>query len=150
MAILTRRSVLRSSVGFAAAGALGRRYIANAQATTAEVWFAQGFAEEEDPALKNLVADYVKASGNKIDLQIIPFAPLRQKAVAAIQTGVVPDVMEAADLEFAPLQTWADKLHDVTDIVETQKKDFAPITIESSCLYTGATKKRAYTIAPMN
>ena len=53
MAILTRRSVLRSSVGFAAAGALGRPYIANAQAKTIEVWFAQGFAEEEDPALRN-------------------------------------------------------------------------------------------------
>ena len=58
MPILTRRSVIRSSVGFAAAGVLSRPYIANAQAKTAEVWFAQGFAEEEDPALKNLVADY--------------------------------------------------------------------------------------------
>src|SRR5882762_9993702 len=149
MAILTRRSVLRSSVGFAAAGALGRPYIAHAQAKTIEVWFAQGFAEEEDPALKNLVADYEKASGNKIDLQIIPFAPLRQKAVAAIQTGVVPDAMEVADLEFAPLQTWDDKLIDVSDIVETQKKDFVPISIDSAFLYNGVTKKRAYTMVPM-
>ena len=149
MAILTRRSVMRSTVGFVAAGALARPYIANAQAKTAEVWFAQGFAEEEDPALKNLVADYEKASGNKIDLSIVPFAPLRQKAVAAIQTGVVPDAMEVADLEFAPLQTWDDKLVDLSDIVETQKKDFAPIAIDSAFLYNGVTKKRAYTMVPM-
>src|SRR5882762_9400260 len=149
MAILTRRSVLRSSVGFAAAGALGRPYIANAQAKTAEAWFQQGFAEEEDASLKRMVADYEKASGNKIDLSIIPFAPLRQKAVAAIQTGVVPDAMEVADLEFAPLQTWDDKLVDLSDIVETQKKDFAPIAIDSAFLYNGVTKKRAYTMVPM-
>ena len=75
MAMLTRRSVLHGSVAFAAAGTLARPHIANAQAKTAEVWFAQGFAEEEDIALKKLVADYEKASSNRIDLQIMPFAP---------------------------------------------------------------------------
>jgi hypothetical protein len=38
MAILTRRTLLRDSLGLAAAGALARPYIANAEATTAEVW----------------------------------------------------------------------------------------------------------------
>jgi multiple sugar transport system substrate-binding protein len=149
MAILTRRSVVRGSLGFAAAGLLARPFIANAQAKTAEVWFAQGFAEEEDIALKKLVADYEKASGNKIDLSIVPFAPLRQKEVAALQTGVVPDVMEAADLEFAPLNAWADKLVDVGDVVETQKKDFVPISLDSCFLYDGVTKKRGYYMVPM-
>src|SRR5207248_1794042 len=149
MPALTRRSVIRSTVGFAAAGTLARPYIANAQAKTAEVWFAQGFAEEEDIALKKLVADYEKASGNKIDLSIVPFAPLRQKEVAAVQTGVVPDLMEAADLEFAPLNAWDDKLIDVGDVVETQKKDFVPIAVDSCFLYNGVTKKRAYYMVPM-
>src|SRR5216683_5772863 len=146
---LTRRSVLRGSAGLAAAGALARPYIANAQATTAEAWFAQGFAKEEDASLKKMVADYEKASGNKIDYSLVPFAPLRQKAVAAIQSGVVPDVMEVADLEFAPLQSWDDKLTDVSDIVETQKKDFLKLAVDSSFLYNGVTNKRAYTMVPM-
>ena len=81
MATLTRRSVMSSSLGLAAAGALVRPHIANAEATTAEVWWVQGFAEEEDVAFKKMVADYEKASGNKIDDSIIPFAPLRQKEV---------------------------------------------------------------------
>ena len=149
MTVLTRRSVLRSSLAFGAAGTLARPFIANAQATTAEVWFAQGFAKEEDVSLKKMVADYEKASGNKIDLSIVPFAPLRQKAIAAIQSGVVPDAMEVADLEFAPLQTWDDKLLDVSDIVETQKKDFAPLAIDSAFLYNGVTKRRAFTMVPM-
>ena len=149
MANLTRRSVLRSSLGLAAAGVLTRPYIANAQAKTAEVWFSQGFAKEEDVSLKKLVADYEKASGNKIDLSIVPFAPLRQKEVAAVQTGVVPDVMEAADLEFPALQSWDDKLVDVSDIVETQKKDFVPIAVDSCFLYNGVTKKRGYYMVPM-
>jgi multiple sugar transport system substrate-binding protein len=149
MPLLTRRSVIRSTVGFAAAGALARPYIANAAATTAEMWWTQGFAKEEDTSLKAMVAEYEKTSGNKIDLQIVPFAPLRQKNVAAIQTGVVPDIMENADLEFAALQSWDDKLLDVSDIVETQKKDYAPIAIDSCFLYNRATKKRGYYVVPL-
>jgi multiple sugar transport system substrate-binding protein len=145
----TRRFVIRGSLGLAAAGAVVRPYIANAAATTAEMWWAQGFAKEEDASLKKLVAEYEKASGNKIDLQIVPFAPLRQKNVAAMQTGVVPDIMETADLEFASLQSWGDKLLDVSDIVETQKTDYAPIAVESCLLYNGATKKRGYYVVPL-
>ena len=149
MTNLTRRSVLRNSVGLVAAGALARPYIANAAATTAEVWWVQGFAKEEDSSLNRIVADYEKASGNKIDLSIIPFAPMRQKAVAAIQSGVVPDIMNTPDLEFAPLNSWDDKFLDVSDIVEPLKKDFAPIAVESCFLYNGVTKKRGYTVVPL-
>src|SRR5262249_20360122 len=146
---LTRRSVLRSSLALGTAGALARPFVANAQAKTAEAWFAQGFAQEEDVALKMLVADYEKASGNKIDLSIVPFAPLRQKNVAAIQSGVVPDVMEVADRHFAPLQSWDDKLLDVSDIVEPLKKDFVPVALDCCFLYNRVTRSRGYTMVPM-
>src|SRR5215471_14173995 len=132
---LTRRSVLRSSLALGVVGTLARPFIANAAATTAEVWWVQGFAKEEDTAFKKMAADYEKASGNKIDYSLIPFAPMRQKAVAAIQSGVVPDIINTPDLEFAPLNSWDDKFLDVSDIVETQKKDYSPIAIESCFLY---------------
>jgi hypothetical protein len=77
-----------------AAGALTRPYIANAAATTAEVWWAQGFAQEEDAAFKKVVADYEKASGNTIDYSLIPYAPERQKIISAVTSGVVPDLFQ--------------------------------------------------------
>ena len=79
MTTVSRRSLLGGSMALAAAGTLARPYIANAAATTAEVWWAQGFVPEEDEAFKQIVADYQKASGNTIDYSIIPFAPERQK-----------------------------------------------------------------------
>ncbi len=149
MAILTRRSVLRGSLAFGAAGTLARPHLANAAATTAEVWWVQGYAREEDAAFKKMLADYEKASGNKIEASIIPFAALRQKAVSAITSGVVPDVIENLDIEFPSLNSWDDKLVDVGDIVETQKADFASIAIDSSFFYNGVTKKRGYYMVPM-
>ena len=149
MNILTRRSVLRGSLAFGAAGTLARPHIANAAATTAELWWVQGFSKEEDAAFKRMVAEYEKASGNKIDDSIIPFAPLRQKEVSAIASGIVPDVMEVYDREFAALNSWDDKLVDVSDIVETQKADFSPIAVDSCSLYNGVMKKRSYYMVPM-
>src|SRR5579863_4855418 len=150
MADMTRRSVLRGTAGLlAAAGTVARPYIANAAATTAEVWWTQGFVPEEDTAFQKLVADYEKQSGNKLDYSIIPFAPLREKEVSAITSGVVPDVMEDADFEFAALQSWQDKLEDVSDIVATQKSQFTETALVSSYYYNNATKKRSYYLVPM-
>ena len=99
MAILTRRSVLRASLGIATAAVSARPHIANAAATTATVWWTQGFAQEEDISFKKIVADYEKASGNTIDQTIAPYAPMRQKIVSAITSGVVPDLFQNTPAE---------------------------------------------------
>src|ERR1700736_5272239 len=103
MRSLSRRSVLSGSLALTAGGSLGRPYIANAAATTAEVWWIQGFVPEEDAAYKKIVADYEKASGNKIDYSIMPFAPLRQKIVSAVTSGVVPDLYQSTPTELIAL-----------------------------------------------
>jgi multiple sugar transport system substrate-binding protein len=145
----SRRSLLRGSLAVAAAGALGRPYIANAAATTATVWWTQGFAEEEDVAFRKMVADYQKASGNTIDYSIVPFAPLRQKEISAITSGSVPDVMEFADFELLPMSAWQDQLVDVSDVVESQKSQFMDTALHSTYCYNNATKKRSFYAVPM-
>ena len=144
MAILTRRSVLRGSLGLAATGALARPYLANAAATTATVWWAQGFVEEEDTAFKKVVADYEKASGNTIDYSIIPFAPERQKIISAITSGDVPDVFQNNPGEVIALFAWDDKLVDVTDVVETQKEEFSETALLLTYCYNSIEKKRSF------
>ncbi|MGH7086333.1 MAG: ABC transporter substrate-binding protein, partial [Acetobacteraceae bacterium] len=145
----SRRSVLRASLGVAAAGTLlGRPYIANAQAKTATVWWAQGFVPQEDAAFEKLVADYEKASGNKIDYSIVPFAPLRQKFISAITSGVVPDLVEPAFGPFIPLQAWADTLEDVSDVIEPYKSQFVEAALLSVNCYNNVTKKRSYYALP--
>src|SRR6266481_6130555 len=103
MTTMTRRSLLRSSLALTAAGALARPYIANSAATTATVWWVQGFAQEEDISFKKIVADYEKASGNTIDYSIIPYAPMRQKIVSAVTSGGVPDIFQNNPAEIIAL-----------------------------------------------
>ena len=145
---LTRRSLLRNSLGSAAIGALARPFIANAQAKTAAVWWVQGFAQEEDIAFKKLVADYQKASGNTIDYTIIPFAPERQKIVSAMTSGVVPDLFQNNPVEILALYAWDNKLVDVTDVVETQRSEYTETALLTSHCYNSVEKRRSYYAVP--
>jgi len=145
---LTRRSLLHASAGLAAAGTIGSPYIANAAATTAEVWWVQGFAQEEDIAFKKMVADYEKASGNRIEYSILPFAAMRQKEIAAVTSGVVPDIINVGDYFFAVLSAWNDQLVDLTDVIETQKSLFMPTALQTVNAYNNAAKKRSYYMIP--
>src|SRR5271169_2216955 len=126
MAILTRRSVLRASLGLAAAGTLARPYMANAAASTATVWWIQGFAEEEDISFKKIVADYEKASGNTIDY------------------SVVPDLFQNTPAEIIALYAWQDKLVDVSDVVETQREEYTDTALLTARCYNNVEKKRSF------
>jgi multiple sugar transport system substrate-binding protein len=143
MAHLTRRSMLRGSLALAATGTLARPHVAKAAATTATVWFPQGFVQDEDVALRKIVADYEKASGNKIELSITPFAPERQKIVAAITSGVVPDVMASNPNEILQIYAYQDRWIEVGDVVETQRAHFSETALVASQAYNSVAKKRA-------
>jgi multiple sugar transport system substrate-binding protein len=144
MAILTRRAVLRGSLGLAGAATLARPYIASAAATTATVWWVQGFAPEEDVSIKKIFADYEKASGNTIDYSIIPYAPERQKIVSAITSGIVPDLFQNNPAEIIALYAWEDKLVDVTDVIETQKSQYNETALLTAHCYNSAEKRRSF------
>jgi len=148
MATVTRRSVLRSSLALGAAGALARPYIANAAATTATVWWTQGYAQEEDIAFKKIVAEYEKATGNTIDYSIVPNAPLRQKIVSAVTSGVVPDVFPNQPAEIIALFAWNDKLVDLTDVVETQREEYTETALLTAYCWNSVEKKRSFYGAP--
>src|SRR5919109_3390801 len=149
MAHLSRRSMLRGSLGLAAAHTVGFPYIAKAAATTATVWFAQGFVQDEDVALRKAVADYEKQSGNKIELSIIPFAPERQKIISALTSGVVPDLVDSNPAEIITQYAWKDQWVDVTDVVETQKAHYHPTAMLAAHAYNNVTKKRSFYGVPV-
>jgi multiple sugar transport system substrate-binding protein len=147
---LSRRSVLGTSLGLVAGGALARPYIANAQAKTAVCWINQGFIPEEDAAMQKVCEDYMKASGNKLDYSIMPFMAQNQKTISALTSGDVPDlVFMDAPATILPQNAWDDKIVDVSDVVlpyESQLSDTAKIC---STFYNKATKKRSYYLCPI-
>src|SRR6516165_11780729 len=147
---LSRRRVIGGSLGLAAAGTIARPFITNAAATTASVWWTQGFVPEEDAAFGAMVADYQKQSGNTIDYSLIPFAPLMQKIISSLTSGDVPDVIshDIQDQQVVPQNAWHDKLLDLTDIVEPLKSQLHPTAYLGSRFYNSVTKTRGVYQAP--
>jgi multiple sugar transport system substrate-binding protein len=150
MTQVTRRSLIRMPLGFAAAGALACPYIANAQATTATLWINQGFVPAEDAAFRKTAADYEKESGNKLDYNVMPFQALNQKVIAALTSGDVPDlIFHDAPATILPQNAWDDRLVDVSDIVEAQKSLLSETAIAASTYYNNATRQRSFYLAPI-
>jgi multiple sugar transport system substrate-binding protein len=149
MTRLSRRSLLRGSL-LTAGAVTARPFIANAAATTASVWWPQGFVREEDVGFRAVVSEYQNASGNKIDYTLVPFAPLMQKIVGALTTGDVPDVMnhDTAANTVIPQNAWNDKLVDLTDVVDTQKSQYHPTAYLAAQYYNNVTKRRSIYYAP--
>ena len=89
---------------------------------------------KQDAGFRNMVAQYEKASGNTIDVSIVPIAPMRQKIVSAL-TG--PDLMETTTQGVTVVRQNArnDKFIDLTDVVETQKTQYHPTAILASQYY---------------
>src|ERR1700693_1244007 len=146
----SRRSVLRGSLGLAAAAALSKPYIANAAATTATVWVNQGFVPAEDNAFKQLAADYMKASGNTLDYSIMPFLAQNQKTVSALTSGDVPDlVFMDAPQSIIPQNAFEDKLVDVSDIVKPYEAHLSKTARECSTFYNKTAKAHSYYLAPI-
>jgi multiple sugar transport system substrate-binding protein len=144
MGDLSRRAVIRTTLGLAASGGLARPYLASAAARTATVWWIQGFVQEEDIAFRKIVADYEKVSGNTIDFSIIPFAPMRQKIVSAVTSGIVPDLFQNTPAEIVALYAWDDKLLEVSDIIEPQRKEYTETALLSAYCYNNVAKRRGY------
>ena len=150
MVNMSRRSAIAGCFGLATIDTLARPFIANAAATTATLWQGQGFFPEEDAAFRATVADYEKASGNKIDYSIMPFTALNQKAVSAMTSGSVPDlIFSAAPETILPQFAWNDQLLDVTDVVDTQKAKLSATALACSSFYNKAKKARSFYLCPV-
>ena len=151
MARIGRRSAILGSLGLAATGILAHPHIGNAAAGTAVVWRDQGFVPEEDNAFRATVAAYEKASGNKIDLSIMPFTALNQKVISALTSGHVPDlIFHIAPSTILPQNAWNDKILDVSDVVELYQSKLSHTALLSSSYYNNVTKRRSYYMAPLS
>jgi multiple sugar transport system substrate-binding protein len=146
MTKLSRRGIIG---GLGAAAALGPTR--GKAAGTISVWWTQGFYQAEDQALKDLVAQYEKESGSKVDLQIIPGPDLITKMVAGMQMGDVPDAVQSVTggAFFQPQSVWKDQILEISDVVATQEKAFLPAALAACRFYNNATKKHGYYGVPI-
>ena len=136
MAEFGRRALLGGTAGLAASTVLARPYIARAQDKTLTVWWNQGFYPAEDQAFHDMVTDWEKQSGYKMNLSMIEGNALDQKVISATTTGQVPDLIysDHGSAQTMPQAAWDGKLVDLSDVVATQKDQFSDTALKSAAV----------------
>ena len=146
---LTRRSVLRSSAGLVAAGAVARPYIANAAATTASAWFAQGFVQSEDVAPRKARRGLREGQRQHDRPQHRPVRGAASKRSRGDHERRRSRSDGGPGFFVYSLNAWDDKLLDVSDIIETQKSQYNEVVLLGRHLYNNVKTERGYYGLPM-
>ena len=80
----------------------------------------------------------------------MPFTALNQKAISAITSGDVPDlIFHDAPATILPQNAWDNKLEDVSDVVEAQRSKLSETALLNSTFYNGTTKQRSFYMVPI-
>ncbi|MBW4427839.1 MAG: ABC transporter substrate-binding protein [Nostoc desertorum CM1-VF14] len=117
-----------------------------------KIWWDKGFTVEEDEALQQIVNNWEKQTGKKIKLSFFTNDELPKKTKRAIKAGNPPDILVGynAKTELNPRLAWADKLVDVSDVIEPVKSFYPETTLEDVHYYNNVTKKRSYYAVPLH
>ncbi len=149
MTKLARRTLI-GSLGAAAAATVVRPRPARA-AGTVVMWWNQGFYQSENQAVLDIVAEWEKATGNKVQLTFLPVADVTAKIVSGMTMGDVPDLIysDTGQNLIVPQAAWNDKLVDVSDVVATQQGEFVQSALDSAHFHNNVLKKRSYYGVPV-
>ncbi len=117
-----------------------------------KVWWDKGFNPEEDEALRTLVSNWEKETGNQIQLLLYTTDSLAKKIRRSLQAGDPPDVVMSFKAERSPNSrlAWENKLVDVSDIIEPLKNLYPKPILETVNFYNNVKKKRSYYGIPIH
>ncbi|KJH71443.1 ABC transporter substrate-binding protein [Aliterella atlantica] len=117
-----------------------------------KIWWDKGFTLEEDEALQQIVSNWEKQSGNKVELSFYSTDELSQKTERELRSGELPDLiaMFKSEKSLAPRLAWEGKLADVSDVIEPIKNLYSDKVLQTVNFYNQTDKKRSYYALPIH
>ena len=139
---------------YATAALLAALSVASTAAVAQEkltVWWMKSFYQAEDTALRVVIRRFEKKTGVQVELSEYTGPDSMAKSVAALDSGVLPDLAYSDVYDFQVTSKWAfeGKLEDLTDVIAPMKSAFLPNTIETTYLYNDKLKTRSYYAFPL-
>lgn len=128
--------------------------VANSSVTdkSLNIWWDKGFSPEEDEALRQLVTNWEKETGNKINLVFYTTDSLGQKIRRSLKVGNPADIIMSFKAERSPNArlAWDNKLVDVSDIINPIQNLYTKPILETVNFYNNVLKKRSYYGVPIH
>lgn len=110
------------------------------------IWWDQGYYPEEDAALKQIVADWEKGTGQTVELTFFDDNETIRQLDIALATGNLPDIFFSAlaDWRLTPRLAWEGKLADVSEVIKPVANRFSPAALKAVFMMNNVTKQRTY------
>ena len=119
--------------------------------TELNIWLEQGYNLEEDEAIRQVVNNWEKQTGERVKLSFFSTDELTAKAKRGIEAGNFPDILinPKGDRLLYPQLAWQDKLEDVSDIIEPIKHDYSENVLKAITYNNAKEGKRSYYAIPI-
>jgi multiple sugar transport system substrate-binding protein len=120
------------------------------QAADLVVWWNEGYTDQEDEALREIVAAFEQETGKRVELVIHPEQELPDLVVAAVEAGKPPDFVFSVVIIRDDAQ-WAyeGRLVDLTDAVGHFSDLFDPDALDAVTLLDRTTGRRGLYLLPV-
>lgn len=121
------------------------------QENVLRIWWDKGYYPEEDEALRDVVDNWERQTGNEVKLYFYTNDELSQKTQRAIRAGDPPDILmnDGGDRTIGSL-AWSGKLADVSEVIEPVKNIFDDTMLSSAYLYDNVEQKQSYYAVPIH
>jgi multiple sugar transport system substrate-binding protein len=121
-----------------------------AEAADLVVWWNKGFYEQEDAAVREIVAAFERKTGKQVELAQPTQDEIMKKAASALQAGAPPDFLFSNAIDLAAAR-WAyeDRLVDLAGVLTPVLDLFDADTIDASTSLDGKTGRRGLYALPM-
>ena len=115
------------------------------------IWWNKAYYPEEEQRLHDVISEWEKLSGVKVELDLMTTEDIPKKLVAALDAKQPPDIAfgHTLDLQYTPQWAYNGVLEDVSDIVLPIKRKWLPVVLDTVHLYNGQKKQLGYYGVPI-
>ena len=115
------------------------------------IWWEQGLNFDEDEALRLIVNNWQKQTGNQVKLSFFNDSELTAKAERALQAGNPPDLMmnPKAERTLIPRWAWQGQLEDVSAVLEPMKDAYGENILRGITYHNAVEDKQSYYAVPL-
>ena len=119
---------------------------------TLNIWWDKGFNPEEDEALRQLVGNWEKKTGKKINLLFYTTDSLGEKINRSLKAGNSPDIVISFKAERSPNArlAWDNELVDISDVIKPVENLYTKPILQTVTFYNNVTKKQGYYALPIH
>lgn len=118
------------------------------------IWWEQGFLPEENEQMIQIVRNWEKESGQRVNLKLLPVDLIDQELTRLVRepgNSKLPDIVYSVgvDPSLGPKLAWRDQLMDLSEVIQPIKDRYSPVALAQVFYHNQVRGERSYYALPL-